>query len=221
MARLYGRLLAALGVLGSGQVIEVSRPDLVGEYIGHTAHRTREAFERARGGVLFIDEAYALNPPAARNDFGREAIDTLVKLMEDHRDEVVIIVAGYGDEMAAFLAANAGLQSRFTRHIHFGHYSPDELVAIFEALARDSGYECAWDALAGLRRHFERVPTNRSFGNGRYARQLLDEAVTRQAGRLRSLRSPSVEDLRVLRVDDVVPTAPARPNRSVTKRRGS
>ena len=206
VARLYGRLLAALGVLSSGQVVEVSRPDLVGEYVGHTAHRTREAFERARGGVLFIDEAYALNPPDARNDFGREAIETLVKLMEDLREEVVVIVAGYEDEMAAFLTSNAGLQSRFTRHVHFGHYRPDELVAIFEALAHASGYECSWDTLAGLRRHFESVPTGRSFGNGRYARQLLDEAVTRQAGRLRSLTSPSVEDLRVLRADDIVPT---------------
>ncbi len=203
VARLYGRLLAALGVLSSGQVVEVARPDLVGEYIGHTAHRTREAFERARGGVLFIDEAYSLTPPDARNDFGREAIDTLVKLMEDHREEVVVIVAGYEDEMAAFLAANSGLQSRFTRHIHFVHYTPDELVAIFEALARENGYECSWDTLAALRVHFEHVPTDRSFGNGRYARQLLDEAVTRQAGRLRSIPSPSVDDLRILRVEDV------------------
>ncbi|WP_329110954.1 AAA family ATPase [Micromonospora sp. NBC_01699] len=209
VARLYGRLLTALGVLSGGQLVEVARADLVGEYVGHTAHRTREAFDRARGGVLFIDEAYTLAPADSRNDFGREAIDTLVKLMEDHRDEVVVIAAGYDEEMAAFLAANAGLQSRFTRHIHFVHYQADELVAIFEGLARSSGYECPGDTLVALRAHFERVPTGRSFGNGRYARQLLDEAVTRQAGRLRSVVSPSVDDLRILRVSDVSPVVGA------------
>ncbi|QKW13594.1 right-handed parallel beta-helix repeat-containing protein [Verrucosispora sp. NA02020] len=203
VARLYGRLLHALGVLPAGQLVEVARADLVGEYVGHTAHRTKEAFERARGGVLFIDEAYTLAPPDARNDFGREAIDTLVKLMEDHRDEVVVIAAGYEAEMAAFLAANAGLQSRFTRRIHFDDYSPDELVAIFEGLARASGYECPGDTLTALRGHFEKVETGRTFGNGRYARQLLDEVVTRQARRLRSVTAPSVDDLRTLRVDDV------------------
>jgi SpoVK/Ycf46/Vps4 family AAA+-type ATPase len=204
VARLYGRLLAALGVLSSGQVVEVARPDLVGEYIGHTAHRTREAFERARGGVLFIDEAYSLAPPDARNDFGREAIETLVKLMEDHREEVVVIVAGYQKEMAAFLAANTGLQSRFTRHIHFAHYSTDELVAIFEGLANSYGYECPRKTLAAVRAHLGRVPKDQSFGNGRYMRQLLDMAVTRQAGRLRSLGTPSVDDLRTLRIEDVL-----------------
>ncbi|MFI7080364.1 right-handed parallel beta-helix repeat-containing protein [Micromonospora sp. NPDC049903] len=203
VARLYGRLLHALGVLTAGQLVEVARADLVGEYVGHTAHRTKEAFERARGGVLFIDEAYTLAPLDARNDFGREAIDTLVKLMEDHRDEVVVIAAGYETEMAAFLAANAGLQSRFTRRIHFDDYSPDELVAIFEGLARASGYECPGDTLTALRSHFEQVETGRTFGNGRYARQLLDEVVTRQARRLRSVTAPSVDDLRTLRVDDV------------------
>ncbi|MET7394098.1 AAA family ATPase [Dactylosporangium sp. NPDC005572] len=203
VARLYGQLLTALGVLNGGQVVEVARGDLVGEYVGHTAHRTREAFERARGGVLFIDEAYSLTPPDARNDFGREAVDTLVKLMEDHRDEVVVIAAGYEEEMAAFLAANAGLQSRFTRHIHFVHYSADELVAIFEATARVGGYECPGETLVALRSHFEQVPQDRAFGNARYARQLLDKAVTRQAGRLRSMSSPSVDDMRILRVGDI------------------
>jgi SpoVK/Ycf46/Vps4 family AAA+-type ATPase len=203
VARLYGQLLTALGVLPGGQLVEVSRADLVGDHIGQTALRTRDAFERARGGVLFIDEAYSLAPPNARNDFGREAIDTLVKLMEDHRGEVVVIAAGYEDEMVAFLAANAGLDSRFARPVHFTHYSGDELVAIFEALARISGYECPGEALVALRDHFERVPKGQSFGNGRYARQVLQQAITRQAGRLRATGSTSVEDMRMLSVADV------------------
>ncbi|MFJ8690772.1 AAA family ATPase [Micromonospora wenchangensis] len=205
VARLYGQLLTALGVLRGGQLVEVARADLVGEYVGHTAHRTREAFERARGGVLFIDEAYTLAPPDARNDFGREAIDTLVKLMEDHRDEVVVIVAGYEAEIEQFLAANAGLASRFSRRVHFAPYTADELVAIFEGLARAGGYDCPGDTLTALRQHFEQAPHGPAFGNGRYARQVLDEAVTRQAGRLRGLTGPTVADLRTLRAEDVTP----------------
>ncbi|WP_033338568.1 AAA family ATPase [Catenuloplanes japonicus] len=205
MARLYGRLLAALGVLPSGQVVEVSRADLVGEYLGHTAHRTTEAFERARGGLLFIDEAYTLTNAGGGQDFGREAVDTLVKLMEDHRDEVVVVAAGYEREMATFLAANSGMASRFTRHIHFGNYTPDELVAIFEGFAQSSGYDCPGGTLVALREHFERVPKDHTFGNARYARQVFDEAVTRQAGRMRTLRSPSVDEMRMLVVQDVAP----------------
>ncbi|MEV1322006.1 right-handed parallel beta-helix repeat-containing protein [Micromonospora arborensis] len=210
VARLYGQLLTALGVLAGGQLVEVARADLVGEYIGHTAQRTREAFERARGGVLFIDEAYTLAPPDARQDFGREAIDTLVKLMEDHRDEVVVIAAGYEEEIEAFLAANAGLASRFSRRIHFTHYSADELVAIFQGIASASGYECPGTTLIALREHFERVPRGRTFGNGRYARQLLEDTITRQAGRLRTLGAPTVEQLRTLLIEDVTPAVTAK-----------
>ncbi|WP_334509833.1 right-handed parallel beta-helix repeat-containing protein [Micromonospora sp. CPCC 205558] len=203
VARLYGELLTALGVLAGGQMVEVARADLVGEYIGHTAQRTREAFDRARGGVLFIDEAYTLAPPGARQDFGREAIDTLVKLMEDHRDEVVVIAAGYEDEIEEFLSTNAGLASRFSRRIHFANYDATDLVAIFQNLAQASGYECPGQTLVALRKHFEQIPRTRSFGNGRYARQVLDEAITRQAGRIRALRNPNVEQLRTLLVEDV------------------
>ncbi|MEN3358592.1 MAG: hypothetical protein V7637_2574 [Mycobacteriales bacterium] len=198
VARLYGQLLAALGVLPGGQLIEVARADLVGEYVGHTAQRTREAFNRARGGVLFIDEAYALAPPGQGNDFGREAIDTLVKLMEDHRDEVVVIAAGYTDDMARFLAANVGLASRFPHRVEFENYQPDELLTIIERHAGDAGYELTTETRGSLLTHLQAVPRGRAFGNGRYARQVLEEMITRQAGRLATLAGPTLDDLRRL-----------------------
>ena len=127
--------------------------------------------------------------------------------MEDHRDEVVVIAAGYEEEMEAFLGANPGLASRFSRRIHFASYRPDELVAIFQGLALAGGYECPGNTLAALRAYLEGVPQTRTFGNGRFARQALDEAVTRQAGRLRTVGAPTVEQLRTLTVADVSPPA--------------
>ncbi|MEV0405996.1 right-handed parallel beta-helix repeat-containing protein [Actinoallomurus sp. NPDC050550] len=208
VARLYGSILAALGVLARGQVIEVGRAELVGEYVGHTAQRTKAAFDRARGGVLFIDEAYTLATNATGGpDFGREAIDTLVKLMEDHRDEVVVIAAGYQQEMGAFLSTNPGLSSRFPRWVRFASYSTDELVTIVSQHASSAGYELSGATVTALRTHFAAVSRGPSFGNGRYARQVLNEAVTRHAQRMRSLKSPTVQDLSLILPEDVV-TAP-------------
>jgi Holliday junction resolvasome RuvABC ATP-dependent DNA helicase subunit len=205
VARLYGSILAAMGVLQRGQVIEVGRADLVGEYVGHTAQRTSAAFDRARGGVLFIDEAYTLaSQPGGGADFGREAIDTLVKLMEDHRDEVVVIAAGYEGEMEKFLGANPGLSSRFSHRVRFADYSTDELVTIVSQHAAAAGYELSSATVAALRAHFAAVPRGPSFGNGRYARQVLDEAVTRHAKRLRRTESPTMQDLCLLLREDVV-----------------
>ena len=132
VARLLGQLYAAIGVLGTGQLVEVTRSDLVAGYVGQTAIKTTEAVQRALGGILFIDEAYTLTRSAGSGqDFGQEAVDTLVKLMEDHRDELVVIAAGYGQEMAQFISSNPGLPSRFPRTIRFPDYSTDELASIF------------------------------------------------------------------------------------------
>ncbi|MFJ3234150.1 right-handed parallel beta-helix repeat-containing protein [Streptomyces sp. NPDC086787] len=208
VARLYGEILTQLGILGRGQLIEASRADLVGRYIGHTAQLTREVFERARGGVLFIDEAYTLTPRGGGADFGQEAVDTLLKLMEDHRDEVVVIVAGYTDEMERFLASNPGLSSRFPRRIAFADYSSEELVTIVRAQAGNMGYECGPGTGPLLREYFDALPRDRSFGNARLARQVVEQMVTRQAGRLSSLAAPTLDDLRILVPEDVVAVAP-------------
>ncbi|HCS62043.1 MAG TPA: sporulation protein [Microbacterium sp.] len=204
VARLYGSLLTALGVLAQGQVTEVSRADLVGEYVGHTARRTTEAFDRARGGVLFIDEAYTLSSGGGSgNDFGKESVDTLVKLMEDHRDEVVVIAAGYEREMDGFLSTNPGLDSRFSHRVSFENYTPDELVTIVNQHATRTGYECTGPTVAALRGHFAAVDRGASFGNGRYARQVMEAAITNHARRTRAFQNPTMDDLVLLLPEDV------------------
>ncbi|MFD9318432.1 right-handed parallel beta-helix repeat-containing protein [Streptomyces sp. NPDC060053] len=203
VARVYADLLRSLDVLPKGQLVEVARADLVGRYVGHTAQLTKEAFERALGGVLFIDEAYTLTPESAASDFGREAVDTLLKLMEDHRDEVVVIAAGYTEEMARFLSSNPGLASRFSRTVEFEHYTTDELVAIIARIAAGSGYDVGSDTLHALHAYVDAIPRDRSFGNARTARQLMDAMMTRQAGRLGAMAVPALEDLRTLLPEDL------------------
>ncbi|MEU4091467.1 right-handed parallel beta-helix repeat-containing protein [Streptomyces sp. NPDC026673] len=207
VARLYGEILATLGVLERGHLVEVARVDLVGEHIGSTAIRTQEAFERARGGVLFIDEAYALAPEDSGRDFGREAIDTLVKLMEDHRDAVVVIVAGYTAEMEHFLSANPGVASRFSRTITFDDYTPVELLRIVRAQAEEHEYQLSEDTGEALYKYFVAIPKGPAFGNGRTARQTFEAMVERHAGRLARISEPSHKELQLLYPEDLPPLA--------------
>ena len=185
IARLVARYLKAIGALKGGQLIEVSRGDLVGRYTGHTAPLTNSVIQSALGGVLFIDEAYSLYR-GEQDSFGLEAIDTLVKGMEDHRDELVVILAGYTKEMETFLTANSGLASRFPNRIEFPDYTADELLDITNVLARGKGYRLAESCTEPLRGYYERRQAEdaRTAGNGRLARNTLEKAIFNQSRRL-------------------------------------
>ena len=185
IARLVARYLKAIGALKGGQLIEVGRGDLVGRYTGHTAPLTNSVIESALGGVLFIDEAYSLYR-GEQDSFGLEAIDTLVKGMEDHRDELVVILAGYTKEMETFLTANSGLASRFPNKIEFPDYTAAELLAITHSLAKGKGYRLAPACDAPLRAYYaaRQAADARTAGNGRLARNTLEKAIFRQSRRL-------------------------------------
>ena len=185
VARLLAEMYQSIGLLRKGHLVEVDRAGLVGQYVGHTATRTNKAVKKALDGVLFIDEAYALSPEGiGRNDFGPEAIETLLKRMEDHRERLVVIVAGYPKLMERFLQSNPGLRSRFSREIVFPDYNASELVEIFLNMAGDADYRMDADGKVTLDRIFAAQAMTRGFGNGRYARTLFEQAINRQALRL-------------------------------------
>jgi len=185
IARLLAHMYRAMGLLKRGHLVEVDRAGLVGEYVGMTAVKTERAIRRALDGVLFIDEAYALARPAQRGvDFGQEAIEILLKRMEDHRHRLIVIVAGYPRLMHEFLDSNPGLRSRFARELTFPDYSTEELVAITERFAEQNEYRVTEPAAAELRRIFDRAVRGEGFGNARYARTIFEQALNAQALRL-------------------------------------
>ncbi|RFU41812.1 AAA family ATPase, partial [Actinomadura logoneensis] len=186
VARLIAAVYARLGLLSSGHLVEVTRADLVAEYVGQTSPRVRAAVERALGGVLFVDEAYTLAAGGGgdRQDFGPEAVAELLRLMEEHRADLVVIVAGYAEPMERFLSSNPGLRDRFPRVLRFPDYSDDELVAIFESMAGAAGFQLAGGVAEAVRRRIAAQPRGREFGNARFVRNLLDAAIARQAQRI-------------------------------------
>jgi stage V sporulation protein K len=209
VARLLGRLFHALGVLPKGHLVEVERADLVGEYIGHTAQKTREAVRRALGGVMFVDEAYAL-ARGGEKDFGKEAIDTLVKAMEDHKDEFLLVLAGYPQEMTAFLQANPGLLSRLPIHLNFPNYGPAEMLEICERMLESREYRLTDEARDYLTHVFQTQAHlwHANAGNGRLVRNLVERAIRRQAVRLMAQPGqPSRDDLMRLEKQDWEPRA--------------
>lgn len=206
VARLVAEIYRSLRVVRSGHLVETDRSGLVAGYVGQTAIQVAEVFKNAIGGVLLIDEAYALSRGAGTlgaGDYGQEAIDTLVKLMEDHREEVVVIVAGYPQEMKDFIASNPGLASRFPTTIDFPDYASDELVRIFEGLCRKNDYGLTLDARVALGNYFESQPRAKGFGNGRLARNIFEASLAKQAGRIVALSNPSEDDLRQLWAEDL------------------
>ena len=199
VARLVCGIYAALGLLSKGHLVEVDRSELVAGYLGQTAVKTSEVVRSALAGVLFIDEAYSLTG----DQYGSEAVDTLVKEMEDHRDDLVVIVAGYPGPMAAFIDANPGLASRFRTTVGFEDYSDDELTAIFERLAGAADFEPSPACVQRFREILAATPRGAGFGNGRFARNVLEGAIGRLAWRLRDIGTPSRDDLRVLLREDL------------------
>lgn len=206
VARLVAEIYKELGVLSKGTLTETDRAGLVAGYVGQTALKVKEVVEKALGGVLFIDEAYTLTSSEASNDFGQEALDTLVKMMEDHRDDLIVIVAGYKDEMQHFLKANTGLVSRFNKFIDFPDYSLEELIEIFHGMAYRAGFIVEEDATAALQEYLSQLDERalKSFGNARGIRNTFEKIVVNQANRIVGYQDPTVLQLTMITKEDIV-----------------
>jgi stage V sporulation protein K len=207
VARLLAKLFQGMGLLAKGHLVEVERADLVGEYIGHTAQKTRELVKKSLGGVLFVDEAYSL-ARGGEKDFGKEAIDTLVKAMEDYKNQFVLILAGYTLEIESFLLTNPGLPSRFPIQMDFPDYSVDQLVQIAEGMTKERDYTLLPQTLFKLRQQLaqEKADSIYDFSNARYVRNVLERAIRYQAVRLLSQHpssSPGRQELMALRPEDI------------------
>lgn len=205
VARLLGKIYKSLGLLSKGHLVEVDRSALVSEYIGETAQKTSKAIESALDGILFIDEAYTLIPGDGSKDFGKEAVDTLLKRMEDYRDRLVVIVAGYTDEMSRFIGSNPGLQSRFSRYFNFMDYTPEELLEIFIRMADANKFVVNDDAREKLKKFFAYKYQSRTknFGNARLVRNLFEEIVRLQSSRLAEMDDITDADLITITLADV------------------
>jgi stage V sporulation protein K len=195
IARLLAEMYRAMGLLRRGHLVEVDRAGLVGQYVGTTALKTDRAIKRALDGVLFVDEAYALAPEAVMQDFGPEAVEALLKRMEDYRHRLVVIVAGYPRPMARFLDSNPGLRSRFSREIVFPDYTTTELLSITRRFAGDNEYRLTEGAEEALRRTFDSAQRGEGFGNARYARTIFEQALNAQALRLAGVSGRALEEL--------------------------
>jgi stage V sporulation protein K len=207
VARIVARMFQQMGVLSKGHLVEVERADLVGEYIGHTAQKTRDLVKKALGGVLFIDEAYSL-ARGGEKDFGKEAIDTLVKSMEDYRNQFVLILAGYTSEIDYFMRTNPGLPSRFPIQVEFPDYTVDQLVQISEMMAKERDYVLSPQAVFKLRQHLaaEKSSTLFSFSNARYVRNIIEKTIRNHAVRLLNQfpnSTPARQELIQLRAEDL------------------
>ena len=204
VARIVSGLYAAIGVLEKGQLVEVDRSGLVAGYVGQTALKTQEAIKKAIGGVLFIDEASSLSS-GGENDFGREAIETILKAMEDHRKELIVIVAGYTGPMEKFLSSNPGLESRFNKYFFFPDYNGEQLMAIFRSQCKKNGYTLTEESEKAAVALFTELYENRSdnFGNGRDVRNCFEDMVVRQSNRVAQLENPTKEDLMAVLPEDL------------------
>jgi SpoVK/Ycf46/Vps4 family AAA+-type ATPase len=206
VARIMANIFRELGIISIGHLVEVDRSGLVAGYMGQTALKVKEVLDRAKGGVLFIDEAYSLTNESTQSDYGREAIDTLIKYMEDHRTDLIVIVAGYNEQMRTFINSNPGLKSRFNRFIVFEDYSPHELFEILKSMTEKAHYVYSENAIVYLKKFFLSIyQTDRErYGNGRGVRNLFEKIITVHANRMANLEVPSNEALSVIIAEDVV-----------------
>ncbi|MEO5986264.1 MAG: CbbX protein [Candidatus Limnocylindria bacterium] len=205
VAMRMAEILHVLGYVRKGHLVAVTRDDLVGQFIGHTAPKTKEILKKAMGGVLFIDEAYFLHRPENERDYGQEAIEILLQVMENQREDLVVILAGYGDRMTSFFSSNPGMSSRIAHHVDFPDYTPEELFAIAELMLEQMQYRLADDAKPVLAEYIERRRAQPNFANARSIRNALDRTRLRQANRLFARRTDALsrDDLMELEADDI------------------